>query len=81
LTTSKELKYKFGSITKYGKTSKCWLKGVNNSWTKEISDVIKLYRIFIGSNSIEYGTLILCAQIKKIQCRAKKDIHKITIFF
>tara|TARA_B100000315_G_scaffold244567_1_gene269285 strand:+ start:82 stop:285 length:204 start_codon:yes stop_codon:yes gene_type:complete len=67
LTTSKELKYKFGIITKYGKTSKCWLKGVNNSCIKEISDVIKLYSKFIGRNSIEYGTLILCAQIKKIQ--------------
>jgi hypothetical protein len=81
LTTSKELKYKFGSITKYGKANTCWLKGVNNSWIKEISDVIKSYTIVIGRNSIEYGTLILCAQMKKIQCMAKKHIHKKIIFF
>tara|TARA_B100001765_G_C19300914_1_gene248689 strand:- start:55 stop:234 length:180 start_codon:yes stop_codon:yes gene_type:complete len=58
LTTSKELKYKFGKDTKYEKVNKCPVNGVKISSTREISDVIKSYTIFIGRNSILYGTLI-----------------------
>ena len=31
-----ELKYKFENMTKYGKTNKCWLNGMNNSCTNEV---------------------------------------------
>tara|TARA_Y100001949_G_C15748204_1_gene226660 strand:- start:137 stop:505 length:369 start_codon:yes stop_codon:yes gene_type:complete len=82
LTTSKELKYKFGNDTKFEKP-KMWLLrlGVNSSCTREISVVIKSYTIVIGRNSMLYGTLILCAQMKKIQCKAKKATHEKIIFF
>ena len=81
LTTSKELKYKFGKDIKYEEAKRCPEKGVNSASTREISVVIKSYTISMGRNSMLYGTLILCAQVKKIQCKAKKVTQKKIILF